>query len=84
MIDQLLVFGKHFVELLYPTALVLQIVGMTLGVIIGALPGLNATLGIALLTPITFAVPTQYALAVLMSLYIGVMFGGSISAILIN
>ena len=52
--------------------------------LIGALPGLNATLGIALLTPITFAVPTEYALAVLISLYIGVMFGGSISAILIN
>jgi putative tricarboxylic transport membrane protein len=84
VIDQLLVFGKHFIELFYPTALVLQVVGMTLGVIIGALPGLNATLGIALLTPITFAVPTQYALAVLISLYIGVMFGGSISAILIN
>ncbi|MCU0503383.1 MAG: tripartite tricarboxylate transporter permease [Anaerolineae bacterium] len=84
MVDQLVVFGRHFVELLYPTALLLQIIGMTLGVLIGALPGLNATLGIALLTPITFAVPTEYALAVLISLYIGVMFGGSISAILIN
>lgn len=62
----------------------LMVVGMILGVLIGSLPGLNATLGIALLTPITFNVPTAYALSVLLSLYIGVMFGGSISAILIN
>ncbi|MBN2437357.1 MAG: tripartite tricarboxylate transporter permease [Deltaproteobacteria bacterium] len=67
-----------------PTNLALQFLGMGLGVIVGALPGLGATLGIALLTPVTFAVPTEYAIAVTMSLYIGVMFGGSISAILIN
>jgi putative tricarboxylic transport membrane protein len=84
MFDHVLVFARHFAELFYPTALALQVLGMVLGVVIGALPGLNATLGIALLTPITFAVPTQYALAVLISLYVGVMFGGSISAILIN
>lgn len=62
----------------------IQVLGMALGIIIGALPGLNATLEIALLTPVTFAVPTENAVALLMSLYIGVMFGGSISAILIN
>ena len=84
LLDQFAVFGRHFIELFSPFSLLLQVLGMALGVIIGALPGLNATLGIALLTPITFAVPTEHALAVLMSLYIGVMFGGSISAILIN
>lgn len=84
MLDQFLFFGAEFLRLLSPLALALQVLGMALGVIIGALPGLNATLGIALLTPLTFAVPTEYALAVLISLYVGVMFGGSISAILIN
>jgi putative tricarboxylic transport membrane protein len=84
MLEQFLVFGRSFIELLSPMNLILQILGMALGVIIGALPGLNATLGIALLTPLTFGVPTEYALSVLMALYIGVMFGGSISAILIN
>ncbi len=77
-------YGSNFLILLSPTNLLLEVLGMSLGVIIGALPGLNATLGIALLTPLTFAVPPQYGIAVLMSLYIGVMFGGSISAILIN
>lgn len=84
MFEQFAILGREFVTLLSPMNLLLQFLGMALGVIMGALPGLNATLGIALLTPLTFAVPTQYALAVLMALYIGVMFGGSISAILIN
>jgi putative tricarboxylic transport membrane protein len=83
-LDQFANFTSYFVQLLTPTNLALQVLGMALGIIIGALPGLNATLGIALLTPITFAVPTENAMALLMALYIGVMFGGSISAILIN
>jgi putative tricarboxylic transport membrane protein len=82
--DQFIHFCGYFIQLLTPTNLVLQILGMALGVIMGALPGLNAVLGMALLTPVTFAVPTENAVALLMSLYIGVMFGGSISAILIN
>lgn len=83
-LDQFVNFGSYFLQLMSPTNLALQVMGMALGIIIGALPGLNATLGIALLTPVTFAVPTQNAIALLMALYIGVMFGGSISAILIN
>lgn len=83
-VDQFLHFGAYFAQLLTPMNLALQFLGMALGIIIGALPGLNATLGIALLTPITFAAPTQSAIALLMALYVGVMFGGSISAILIN
>jgi len=77
-------FLQQTVGVLTPVNLFLMVVGMVLGVLIGALPGLNATLSIALLTPITFSVPTDNALSVLLSLYIGVMFGGSISAILIN
>ena len=84
MLQQFSILGRELVALMSPMNLLLQFLGMTLGVIMGSLPGLNATLGIALLTPLTFAVPTQYALSVLMALYIGVMFGGSISAILIN
>jgi len=87
-IDQLLsqfgYMGQQFLFLFTPTNLILQVCGMTIGIVMGCLPGLNATLGIALLTPLTFAVPTDNAIAVLMSLYVGIMFGGSISAILIN
>ncbi len=84
LVSQFGYMGQQFLFLFTPTNLVLQICGMTIGIVMGCLPGLNATLGIALLTPLTFAVPTDNAIAVLMSLYVGVMFGGSISAILIN
>ena len=84
LLDQIIYMGQQFLFLFTPENLILQVLGMTLGIIMGCLPGLNATLGIALLTPLTFAVPTANAIAVLMSLYVGVMFGGSISAILIN
>ena len=55
-----------------------------LGIIIGALPGLTATMGIALLTGLTYGLPREVALVVLMSLYIGAIYGGSITAILLN
>ncbi len=84
LLDQLAFMGQQFLFLLTPTNLLLQVLGMCVGIVMGCLPGLNATLGLALLTPLTFAVPTVNAIAVLMSLYVGVMFGGSISAILIN
>lgn len=62
----------------------LLLLSTTLGVVIGALPGLTATLGIALLTGLTFTVPKIYALTVLMGVYFGAIYGGSITAILIN
>jgi putative tricarboxylic transport membrane protein len=55
-----------------------------LGIIIGMLPGLTATLGLALLTTLTFKMPSGSAILVLISLYIGAIYGGSRSAILLN
>lgn len=55
-----------------------------LGVIIGALPGLSATMGIALLTGLTYRFPLNYTFAILMGVYVGAIYGGSISAILLN
>jgi len=63
----------------------LVLLGATaLGVIMGALPGLTATMGIALLTGLTYNVPLQYTFAILMGIYVGGIYGGSISAILLN
>jgi putative tricarboxylic transport membrane protein len=80
-------FGILFQEIigLFDVYLILIILLATsLGIIIGALPGLTATMGVALLTGLTFGLPTQYAIPILMSIYVGAIYGGSISAVLIN
>lgn len=59
-------------------------VSTSLGIIIGALPGLTATMGIALLTGLTYKLPTELAIPILMGIYVGAIYGGSISAVLIN
>lgn len=56
----------------------------SLGMIIGALPGLTATMGIALLTGITYGMDTTLAIVVLMGIYVGAIYGGSFSAIMLN
>jgi putative tricarboxylic transport membrane protein len=55
-----------------------------IGMIGGALPGITTTLGIALLTSITFSMPTDDALLMLMCLYVGSVYGGSMTAITLN
>ncbi|MCM3761845.1 tripartite tricarboxylate transporter permease [Alkalihalobacillus oceani] len=54
------------------------------GIIVGTLPGLSATMGVALLVPITFGMDPATGLLALGALYTGAMFGGANSAILIN
>lgn len=59
-------------------------VGTTLGLFVGAMPGLSATMAIALLLPVTFGMKAATGLSMLASLYMGAMYGGSIAAILIK
>ena len=54
------------------------------GIIVGALPGLSAAMGVALLIPITFGMPADTALIALAGVYCGAIYGGSISAILLH
>ena len=58
--------------------------GVLGGLIIGALPGLTANMGVALLLPITFSMGPIEALLMLASLYTAAIFGGSFSAILLH
>ncbi|WP_027131543.1 tripartite tricarboxylate transporter permease [Fusobacterium necrophorum] len=58
--------------------------GITGGIIIGALPGLTATMGVAILLPFTFGMEPVTGLIMLVGIYIGAIYGGSISAILLN
>lgn len=58
--------------------------GVALGAIFGALPGLTATMGVAVLTPLTFWVSAEQGLAMLLGIYCGAIPAGGIPAILIN
>jgi len=55
-----------------------------LGIVIGALPGLTATMGVALMTTLTYSLPAEQAMLVLICVYVGAIYGGSRSAILLN
>lgn len=55
-----------------------------LGIIFGAMPGLTATLGVALLTTLTYGMETDTAMIALMGIYVGGVYGGSYASILIN
>lgn len=58
--------------------------GMALGVLLGAIPGLTATMAIALMIPLTFYMSPVAAIAMLVGAYKGGCYGGSIPAILLN
>ncbi len=79
-----MLFPMLVAQLTDPTAMLCIIVGVVLGFIFGALPGLTATLGVALLTPLTFPLSPEKALAMMAALYCGSMTGGAIPAILMN
>lgn len=58
------------------------LVGVIAGVIIGALPGLTATMGVAVMTPLTYGMSTIASFALLLGVYCGGIYGGSITAII--
>ncbi len=55
-----------------------------MGLIFGAMPGLTATMGVALLLPVTFTLPEVQAIGMMIGVYVGGIAGGAISAILLN
>lgn len=60
------------------------IAGVFLGFIFGSLPGLTATMGVALLLPVTYGLEPATAILFLLGIYCAGTYGGSASAILIN
>jgi putative tricarboxylic transport membrane protein len=67
-----------------PIAILYAFVGVLAGVVIGALPGLGPSMGIAVLLPLTYGMPPVTGIIMLAGIYYGAMYGGSISSILIN
>jgi putative tricarboxylic transport membrane protein len=64
--------------------IVLAVAGVVAGTMIGALPGLTATMAIAVLIPFTFGMPPASGLIALGAIYTGAIYGGAYSAILLN
>lgn len=67
-----------------PEIFVYTLLGTIGGIIVGAIPGLTATMAVAVLIPFTFRVEPIVGLASLCGIYIGGIYGGSISAILLR
>jgi putative tricarboxylic transport membrane protein len=86
--DILQPLSHYFQALLHilsdPVSLAIMFGSVLLGIIFGALPGLTSTLGVALLTAITYGLDAPTAMVCLLSIYVGGTYGGSYSSILIN
>jgi putative tricarboxylic transport membrane protein len=76
--------GQGLLANLTPAMLLLVLVGTLSGMTIGAMPGLSATMGVALLVPFTFAMEPTAGLVLLGAFYMGAIYGGSFTAILVN
>jgi putative tricarboxylic transport membrane protein len=83
-LEEISALFNGFAIAMTPFNLLLMLVGVTLGVIIGVLPGLGGANGIAILLPLTFTMPPTSAIIMLSCIYWGALFGGAITSILFN
>ncbi|HKX44650.1 MAG TPA: tripartite tricarboxylate transporter permease, partial [Burkholderiaceae bacterium] len=82
--DELSALIQGFGVVLTPTNVALMFVGITLGVLIGVLPGLGGANGVAILLPLTFSMSPTSAIVMLSCIYWGALFGGAITSVLFN
>ncbi|MBK8104154.1 MAG: tripartite tricarboxylate transporter permease [Betaproteobacteria bacterium] len=75
---------EYLLAALTPLNLLLALAGVVAGTVIGALPGLTATMAVAVLVPFTFAMEPAAALIALGAIYTGAIYGGAYAAILLN
>jgi putative tricarboxylic transport membrane protein len=69
---------------LTPFNILMALAGVTAGILIGALPGVGPPSGVAMLLPLTFGMDPTSGIIMLAALYAGTMYGGTITAVLIN
>ena len=84
MLEGLALFGRSIAGFLTVESVLWALGASLIGVVVGALPGLTATMGVALMTTLTLKMPPNQALLVLVCTYVGAIYGGSRSAILLN
>ena len=77
-------FGYALQALTDPMLLFCLAAGVFLGIYVGAIPGLSATMAVSLLVSFTFGWETHSALALMIGIFVGAVYGGSRSAILLN
>src|SRR4030042_4861445 len=71
-------------QVFQPYMILIILLGNFIGVVIGALPGITGSIAIAILLPLTFTMSAAEGLMLLLGIYPGGIFGGSIAAILMN
>lgn len=76
--------ANGFVTSLHPYHVLLSFLGVSAGICVGALPGLTATMAVALLVPVTFGMTPESGLVLLGAIWCGAIYGGSNAAILLN
>lgn len=81
LFDFLGIVGNLVVD---PINILILFGAVLMGIIFGATPGLTATLGVALLTTITYGMNSSTAMIALLAIYVGGVYGGSYASILIN
>jgi putative tricarboxylic transport membrane protein len=84
MLQGLSDLGHAYLSFLNPMTLAYGLGGAFVGIVMGILPGLSATLAIALLTTLTIKLQANDAILVLICSYVGALYGGSRTAILLN
>jgi len=84
MMDGLILLGQGIAFFLTPASIFNIIWATLLGLVIGLLPGLTATMGVALLVTLTYSMAPEQAILTLMCVYLGAIYGGSRTAILLN
>jgi putative tricarboxylic transport membrane protein len=84
MLSGLAELGQAYLSILNVYSLTYGLSGALLGIIVGCLPGLSATLCIALLTTLTIKMAPNDAILILICSYVGTLYGGSRTAILLN
>ncbi|MBC7338707.1 MAG: tripartite tricarboxylate transporter permease [Firmicutes bacterium] len=69
---------------LTPVNLLFCLLGVVMGTLIGALPGIGPSAGVAILLPVTFGMSPVTSIIMLCGIYYGAMYGGTITSVLIN
>ena len=82
--DALASLAQGFSVAMTPTNLLFVLIGVTLGQLIGALPGIGPSAGMALLLPVTFGLEPVTALVMLSGIMYGGMYGGTLTSVLVN
>ncbi|MCE5002256.1 tripartite tricarboxylate transporter permease [Staphylococcus pseudoxylosus] len=73
-----------FLTIIEPTNIMLVVLGLLVGIFLGALPGIGSSMAIVLALPFTYFLDVLPAIAFLSTIYVGSAYGGSITAILFN